>query len=86
MPEGEVAPGRGDAEVDVVDQHLRAEDQEDADADEDDLGGEVGDGEDEVELGRLLRAADFEQRQATISDGAADVCWAYAQRLQNTAR
>src|SRR5258705_2278101 len=46
--------------MDVVDQYLRAENQDDTDADQHDLGGEVGDGEDEVELGRLLRATDVE--------------------------
>ncbi len=49
--------------MDVVDQHLRAEDEDEADPDQNDLRGEVGDGEDEVELRRLLRAADVEHRQ-----------------------
>ena len=65
--EREVAPGRGDAEVDVVDQDLRAEDEDDADPDQDDLGREVGDREDQVELRRLLRAADVEQRRGRRS-------------------
>jgi hypothetical protein len=37
--------------VDVVDQDLRAEDEEEAEHDQRRLGGEIGDGEDEVELG-----------------------------------
>ena len=71
-PEHEVTPGRGDAEVDVVDQDLRAEDQDEADPDQDHLGGEVGDGEDEVQFRRLLGAADVDQGEGDDQHRAAD--------------
>ena len=71
-PEREVAPGRGDAEVDVVDQDLRAEDQDEPDPDQHDLGGEVGDGEDQVQFRRLLGAADVDQGEADDQRRAAD--------------
>ena len=71
-PEREVAPGRGDAEVDVVDQDLRAEDQDQADPDQHDLGGEVGDGEDQVQFRRLLGAADVDQGEGDDQRRAAD--------------
>ena len=53
--------------MDVVDQDLRAEDQDEADPDQDDLGREVGDGEDQVEFRRLLGAADVDQRRGRRS-------------------
>ena len=71
-PEREVAPGRGDAEVDVVDQDLRAEHQDDADPDQHDLGGEVGDREDQVEFRRLLGAADVDQGEGADQHRAGD--------------
>ena len=70
--EREVAPGRGDAEVDVVDQDLRAEDEDEADPDQHDLGRKVGDGEDQVELRRLLGAADVDQGEGDDQHRAAD--------------
>ena len=51
------------AEVHVAHEHLRIQDQGDADDDEQRLGREVGDREEDVEPGRLLDAADVEQRQ-----------------------
>ncbi len=71
-PEREVAPGRGDAEMDVVDQHLGAEDEEQPDQDEHHLGREVGDRQDQVEFGRLLRAVHVERGEAGDQDRAAD--------------
>ncbi len=70
--EREVAPGRGDAEVDVVDQDLRAEHEDDPDADQDHLGAEVGDRQDQVEFRGLLGAADVERGEADDERGAAD--------------
>ena len=71
-PEGEFAPTRRYAEVDVVDQDVRAEHEDDADPDQHDLGGEVGDREDEVEFRGLLGAADVERGEADDQRRAAD--------------
>ena len=70
--EREVAPSRGDAEVDIVDQDLRAEDQHEADADKHNLRSEIGDGEDQVEFRRLLGAADVDQGKGEDQNRAAN--------------
>ena len=53
-----------------------------ADPDQDHLGGEVGDGEDQVEFRRLLGASDVDHRERGDEDGAADdVARGVAERL-----
>ena len=59
----EVFPRRRDAEVDVVDQHVRREHEHDADGHEQQLRREVGDREHDVQPRGLLDADDVDDRQ-----------------------
>ncbi len=61
--EREVRPGRRDAPVDVVHENLRVEHEHDPDGDEQELGGEVDDGEEDVEVRRLLDADDVQHHE-----------------------
>ena len=61
--EREVRPGGGDAPVDVVDEDRRAEDEEEAEEDEQDLCGEIEDRQHDRELRRLLDADDVQRHE-----------------------
>ena len=86
-PEREVPPARRDAQVDVVDQDVRAEHEDDPDAHQDDLGAQVPDGEDQVEPGGLLRSLDVQRREDRDDhDAAEDVSRAVAERRPEDAQ
>ncbi len=68
--EDQFLPARHAAEVHLVDQQRRVEDERKAEADEQDLGAEVDDREHEVELGRLAEPADVQPGQQRDHDQA----------------
>ena len=59
----EAFPRRGDAEMDVVDEHLRREHERDADDHQEQLRGEVRHRQDDVQSRRLADAHDVDHRQ-----------------------
>ena len=71
-PEQEVPPARRHAEVDVVDQDAGAENQREPDRNQDHLGAEVGNRQDQVEAGGLLRPLHVERREKDDHRDAAD--------------
>ena len=80
--EGEVAPRRRDAPVDVAPEDVRAEDEHEADDDQERLRGEVDDRQEDVEAGGLLDADDVDGDEQDDDDCAADdVPRVLAQRL-----
>ena len=70
--EQEGAPGRRDAQVDVRSQHMRVEDQEEAEPDEQELRGEVDHSEEDVEVRRLLDPHDVDADEEPGQDDADD--------------
>ena len=70
--DGEVVPGRGDAPVHVALQDLRAENEDEADNDEQRLGGEVDDRQEDVHSRRLLDADDVDRDEHDDDDRAPD--------------
>jgi hypothetical protein len=77
-----VAPGRGDAELDIGDQDVGAEDEHNPDHHQHSLGEQVADREDQVERRGLLRPLDVEGGESGDQDDPADhVARPLAQRL-----
>jgi hypothetical protein len=70
--EEERAPGRGDAEVHVRLQHRRREHQHEAEQHQQQLGGEVRDGQEDVDPRGLLDADDVHQHQQRDHDDSDD--------------
>ena len=60
------------AQVDLVDEHRRVEDQDRAEHDQQHLGDQVGDRQEDVQPGRLAQPADVQRREQGDDDDAAD--------------
>ena len=77
----EVLPRRRDPEVDVVDQHVRREDEHDTDDHQQQLRCEVGDRQHDVQPGRLFHADHVDQRERRHdADAEEDVARSVLQR------
>ncbi len=70
--EDQLRPGRRHSEMDLVDEQRRVQDEHEPEPDQQDLRAEVGDGEEQVEFGRLAETADVQRGEQHDRDQPAD--------------